>query len=90
MREVTPKWLITNATEQRRRHMCRNIGTIYNCEHPAIDAEVHAAALEFVRKTSGFNKPSVANQVAFDHVIETVYGVPSERATKRFSTTATA
>ena len=70
--------------------MCRNIGTLNNCEHPATDAEIHEAGLQFVRKTSGFNKPSVANHVALDHVIETVSGAARERATKRFGTTATA
>jgi len=52
--------------------MCRNIRTLYNFEPPATDAEVRAAALQFVRKLSGFNKPSQANQEAFDRAVEEV------------------
>ena len=43
--------------------MCRNIKTLFNFEPPATEAETRAAALQFVRKLSGFNKPSAANQV---------------------------
>ncbi len=46
--------------------MCRNIRTLYNFEPPATEVEVHAAALQFVRKLSGFNRPSKANAAAFD------------------------
>ena len=46
--------------------MCRNIKTLFNFEPPATDEEVQASALQFVRKLSGFNKPSKANEVAFD------------------------
>ncbi len=46
--------------------MCRNIKTLFNFEPPASDEEIAAAALQFVRKLSGFNKPSKANEVAFD------------------------
>ena len=52
--------------------MCRNIGTLYNFEPPATDEEVHAAALQYVRKVSGFQKPSRANEAAFDEAIETI------------------
>ena len=52
--------------------MCRNIRTLYNFEPPATDEEVHAAALQYVRKVSGFQKPSRANEVAFDEAIETI------------------
>ncbi len=45
--------------------MCRNIRTLYNFEPPVTDEEVRAAALQFVRKVSGFNKPSKANEAAF-------------------------
>jgi hypothetical protein len=45
--------------------MCRNIRTLYNFEPPATGDEIHAAALQFVRKISGFNKPSQANEAAF-------------------------
>ena len=52
--------------------MCRNIKTLFNFEPPATDDEVHAAALQFVRKVSGFTKPSQANQEAFDRAIAEV------------------
>ena len=46
--------------------MCRNIRTLYHFEPPVTDDEVRAASLQFVRKVSGFTKPSAANQAAFD------------------------
>lgn len=49
--------------------MCRNIHTLHNFEPAATDDEVHAAALQFVRKISGSTKPSKANQDAFDHAV---------------------
>jgi hypothetical protein len=49
--------------------MCRNIRTLYNFDPPATDEEVHAAALQYVRKISGFNRPSRANQEAFDRAV---------------------
>src|ERR1700738_976626 len=49
---------------QRRRQMCRNIKTLFNFEPPATEDEIHASALQFVRKLSGFNKPSQANGAA--------------------------
>jgi len=52
--------------------MCRSIKTLYNFEPPATDEEIHAAALQFVRKLSGFHSPSKANQQAFDAAIEAV------------------
>jgi hypothetical protein len=52
--------------------MCRNIRTLYNFEPPATDEEVRAAALQFVRKVSGFNKPSKANESAFNAAVEAV------------------
>ena len=52
--------------------MCRNIRTLYNFEPPASDEEVRAAALQYVRKISGFTKPSAANQEAFDRAVERV------------------
>jgi hypothetical protein len=45
--------------------MCRNIKTLFNFDPPVTDAEIRAAALQFVRKVSGFNKPSKANEAAF-------------------------
>jgi hypothetical protein len=52
--------------------MCRNIRTLYNFEPPASDEEVRAAALQYVRKISGFTKPSAANKEAFDRAVEQV------------------
>ncbi|WP_405137202.1 DUF2277 domain-containing protein [Nocardia sp. NBC_01388] len=52
--------------------MCRNIHTLHNFEPPATEEEVHAAALQYVRKISGTTKPSQANQAAFDLAIEEV------------------
>jgi hypothetical protein len=58
--------------------MCRNIKTLFNFDPPATPEEVHAASLQFVRKLSGFTKPSRANQEAFDHAIEKVASVATE------------
>jgi hypothetical protein len=52
--------------------MCRNIKTLFNFEPPATEEEIRAASLQFVRKLSGFNAPSKANQAAFDRAIEEV------------------
>ena len=52
--------------------MCRNIQTLYNFEPPASDDEVRAAALQYVRKISGFAKPSAANQEAFARAVDQV------------------
>ena len=52
--------------------MCRNIRTLYNFDPPASEEEVRAAALQYVRKVSGFNKPSRANQEAFDRAVDEV------------------
>ena len=52
--------------------MCRNIRTLFNFSPPATDEEVQAASLQFVRKVTGFNKPSQANQVAFDRAVDEV------------------
>jgi hypothetical protein len=55
--------------------MCRNIKTLFNFEPPATDEEIRAASLQFVRKLSGYNKPSKANEAAFDAAIEVVAGI---------------
>jgi len=55
--------------------MCRNIKTLFNFDPPASDEEIWAASLQFVRKLSGFNKPSRANEAAFNRAIEEVVGV---------------
>jgi hypothetical protein len=52
--------------------MCRNIRILFNFEPPVTEAEVRAAALQFVRKVSGFNKPSLANEAAFNSAVEEV------------------
>jgi hypothetical protein len=52
--------------------MCRNIKTLFNFEPPATENEVRASALQFVRKLSGFNKPSQANEAAFDRAVAEV------------------
>ena len=65
--------------------MCRNIKTLFNFEPPATEAEIRDAALQFVRKLSGFNAPSKANAAAFDHAVEEV----SEAARRLFESLAT-
>ena len=55
--------------------MCRNIKTLFNFDPPATDEEIHAASVQFVRKLSGFNKPSKANEEAFDRAIDDVAGI---------------
>lgn len=52
--------------------MCRNIKTLFNFEPPATEQEIRASSLQFVRKLSGFNSPSKANQAAFDRAVEEV------------------
>jgi hypothetical protein len=52
--------------------MCRNIKTLFNFEPPATHAEIHASALQFVRKLSGFNSPSQANTEAFNRAVSEV------------------
>jgi hypothetical protein len=49
--------------------MCRNIKTLFNFEPPATEDEIHASALQFVRKLSGFHKPSQANEAAFERAV---------------------
>jgi hypothetical protein len=52
--------------------MCRNIRTLFNFEPPATEDEIHASALQFVRKLSGFAKPSRANEAAFNRAVDEV------------------
>lgn len=52
--------------------MCRNIKTLFNFEPPVTEAEIQAASLQFVRKVSGFNKPSKVNEVAFLAAVEEI------------------
>jgi hypothetical protein len=55
--------------------MCRNIKTLFNFDPPVTDDEVHAASLQFVRKITGFNKPSKANEAAFHEAIHEIAGI---------------
>jgi len=52
--------------------MCRNIKKLYNFDPPVTDEEIHEAALQFVRKISGFNKPSKVNEIAFLAAVEAI------------------
>jgi hypothetical protein len=52
--------------------MCRNIKTLFNFDPPATDEEIQASALQYVRKVSGFNKPSKANELAFNRAVKQV------------------
>jgi hypothetical protein len=58
--------------------MCRNIKTLFNFDPPANEEEVRAASVQFVRKISGFNKPSRANEDAFNHAVDEVARIASE------------
>lgn len=58
--------------------MCRNIHTLHNFEPPATEEEIHASSLQYVRKVSGFTKPSRANQEAFDQAVAAVANVTAE------------
>jgi len=58
--------------------MCRNIKTLFNFEPPATEEEIQASSLQFVRKLSGFNKPSKANEAAFNRAIEQVAAAARE------------
>ncbi|HTU31808.1 MAG TPA: DUF2277 domain-containing protein [Solirubrobacteraceae bacterium] len=62
--------------------MCRNIRTLYNFEPPASEDEVRAAALQYVRKISGYTKPSQANHEAFDEAVEAVTRISEELLSK--------
>jgi hypothetical protein len=69
--------------------MCRNIRTLFNFDPPVTPEEVRAASLQFVRKISGFNKPSKANEAAFLAAVEEIAGV-STRLLRSLETTAPA
>ena len=57
--------------------MCRNIKPLFNFETPATEQEIHDAALQFVRKISGFNKPSQANEAAFYTAVNAIAAISS-------------
>jgi hypothetical protein len=67
--------------------MCRNIRTLFNFDPPATDEEIRSASLQFVRKLSGFTKPSKANEEAFDRAIDETFEV-ARRLIDSLSTTA--
>ena len=67
--------------------MCRSIKTLFNFEPPATDEEIRAASLQFVRKLSGFNAPSKANEAAFGEAIEEVF-LSARRLIDRLETSA--
>ena len=61
--------------------MCRNIRTLFNFDPPVTDEEVEAASLQFVRKISGFNKPSKANEAAFLAAVDEIAGISTRLLT---------
>ena len=67
--------------------MCRNIRTLFNFEPPATEDEIRAASLQFVRKISGFSKPSRANEAAFDRAVDEVADA-AERLIRSLQTSA--
>jgi hypothetical protein len=67
--------------------MCRNIKTLFNFDPPVTQEEVQAAALQFVRKISGFNKPSKPNEAAFHAAVDEIAGI-STRLLRSLETTA--
>jgi hypothetical protein len=58
--------------------MCRNIRTLFNFEPPVTDEEINAASLQFVRKISGFNKPSKANEAAFFSAVDDIARISNQ------------
>ena len=68
--------------------MCRNIKTLFNFDPPATDEEIRAASVQFVRKLSGFNAPSKANELAFDEAVDDVAAI-ARRLVDALKTTAT-
>ena len=68
--------------------MCRNIKTLYNFDPPATSDEVNASSLQFVRKLSGMNKPSKANEEAFDLAVERVAAAAQEMLNSLITTAA--
>ncbi len=67
--------------------MCRNIKTLFNFDPPVTDEEVRAASLQFVRKITGFNKPSKANEAAFTNAIDEIAAI-SARLLRSLDTNA--
>ena len=67
-----------NIRPQGEFFMCRNIKTLFNFEPPATEAEIRSAALQYVRKVSGFNKPSKANEAAFNRAVDEMTVITSK------------
>jgi hypothetical protein len=67
--------------------MCRNIKTLFNFETPATEEEINAASLQYVRKVTGFNKPSKTNEAAFDSAVKDIARI-SERLLASLETAA--
>jgi hypothetical protein len=65
-------------TRPKGDHMCRNIRTLYNFDPPVTEEEIRAASLQYVRKISGFTKPSRANEEAFERAIDAVAAASAE------------
>ena len=68
--------------------MCRNIRTLFNFEPPVTEAEIHAASLQFVRKISGFNAPSKANEAVFFGAVDEVARISGQLLSSLQSTAA--
>ncbi len=68
--------------------MCRNIKLLYNFEPPATDDEIHASALQYVRKVSGMRSPSQANQQAFDRAVEEITRITRRLLLEELDTSA--
>jgi hypothetical protein len=62
--------------------MCRNIRTLHNFDPPATTEEIQASALQYVRKISGFTKPSRANEEAFNHAVDAVAAISADLLSK--------
>jgi len=75
------------AVSRRIECMCRNIRTLFNFDPPATDEEIRAASLQFVRKLSGFNAPSKANETALNQAIDDVAKI-ARRLIESLTTTA--
>ncbi len=68
--------------------MCRNIKPLFNFDPPATDEEIRSAALQYVRKVSGFSQPSQTNQAAFAHAVEAIAAITQELFTELATTAA--
>jgi len=69
------RWLAPNIYRKEAGTVCRNIKPLFNFEPAVSDEEIHAASLQFVRKISGFSKPSRANEAAFNAAVEEIAAI---------------